>query len=85
MAEDLSAQARRLGSIVRSTGTTCEGPFKPFFRGRGDAGEVFWAVACAKGGEYGLQIKADGTPTVLECGILKATTGLSCFQTLNGR
>lgn len=80
MAEDINAQAERLGRVVRSTGATCGGPYGAFFQGDRSAGEVYWDIKCAFGGAYVVQIKADGSATVLECAVLKTVAGLSCFE-----
>jgi hypothetical protein len=42
---------------------------------------AFWSVVCGDGSSYAVQIEADsvGSTRVLECSVLKAVAGSSCF------
>jgi len=45
---------------------------------------AFWSVGCKNGSSYLVQIDADatGSTKVLECGVYKLVTKMSCFTKL---
>jgi hypothetical protein len=71
-------QALYLGVVVNAG---CQGT-RAFYMGMSPSDHsAFWSVACRNRSSYGVQIEADagGSTRVLECSVLKAVAGTSCF------
>ena len=54
---------------------------RAFFMGTDHENDAFWSVGCANGQSYSVEIHPDptGSTQVLECSVLKAVAGVSCF------
>lgn len=48
---------------------------------------AFWSIRCVDDEDYEVMLypDADGSGKVLECSMLQATTGLSCFKKLDAQ
>jgi len=70
-------QALFLGKAV---GEGCIGT-RAFFMGMDPEKDAMWSVGCTNGQSYSVEIHPDpnGTTQVLECSVLKALAGTSCF------
>lgn len=77
-----SEQASNLGKVVNEG---CVGK-RAFYMGTSPTDHsAFWSVGCKNGKKYLVQIEADatGSTKVLECGLYKAVTKMSCFTKLD--
>jgi hypothetical protein len=72
-----SEQAAFLGEAVQEG---CVGT-RVFFMGTDHENDAFWSVGCANGQSYSVEIHPDstGSTQVLECSVLKAVAGVTCF------
>src|SRR6266851_4472000 len=74
-------QALYLGAVANAS---CHGT-RAFYMGSSHDHTAFWSVACRNGSSYSVEVDADelGSTKVLECSVLRAVTGTSCFVKLN--
>jgi hypothetical protein len=79
-------QALFLGKAVGSSGDNCTGS-KAFFMGTGSNSEAYWSVRCTNRHAFQVKIFADagGSTKVLDCAVLKAMSGVECFQRFAGQ
>ncbi len=80
LALTLKARAVMLGHTV---GEGCVGR-DTFYMGIGKTGfskdKAFWSVQCSDGQTFAVQVNPDGTTNVLECVVLQAVHGGTCFK-----
>ena len=76
-------QARYLGAVASAS---CNGT-RAFYMGSSHDHTAFWSVACRNGSSYSVEVDADelGSTKVLECSVLRAVTGTSCFVKLKNQ
>jgi len=46
----------------------------------GTENDAFWNVKCADGRSYSIEVRPDGSGSVLECSVLEAVHGGTCFK-----
>ena len=81
LAESEAEQARVLRSLVNSSGNPCSEVTTILFNGADEDGAGYWAVACADGNNWMVQVKNDdgGSSSVTSCAIL-AAVNIKCWE-----
>lgn len=81
----MSANERNtfFAQFLRRSGKDCH-VTRNFYQGSTKGGDAFWNVACKGKDGYSIMIRNDasGSTRILECRVLKAVTGTSCFVKL---
>jgi hypothetical protein len=74
-------QAAFLGYAVQEG---CEGT-QAYYMGMDHRHDAFWSVMCANGRSYNVEISPDstGSTRILDCSVLQAVAGMSCFTKLD--
>ena len=59
----------------------CPTVSKAFYQGSDKKGAAFWNIQCTPGKSYAVQMKNDavGSSRILDCQVLKAVNGGTCF------
>jgi hypothetical protein len=76
-----SKQKTELQKTIASGGIACSSVTKTMYQGQDKKGNAFWSAACSNGKSYVVMIynDAEGSTKALDCGVLKALAGTSCF------
>ncbi len=73
----------RATMLEQTVGEGCVGR-ATFYMGIGESGigkdKAFWSVRCSNGQAFAVQVNPDGTTNVLECAVLEAVHGGTCFK-----
>jgi hypothetical protein len=84
---DMSEGARRalLKKIVLSSGAKCSKVTRTFYQGADSKENHIWNAACAQGASFSITVYNDvkGSTGVVDCGVLVAVSGVSCFESLS--
>jgi hypothetical protein len=80
MSEDQRAGAMR--TFMERSGEACPSVTRTFFQGFDKERSAFWNVQCSNRKAFVVMIYNDarGSNKILECGVLKAVTGMQCFK-----
>jgi hypothetical protein len=78
-------RTQALALAVEGSGHPCHIVARTFYQGLDADGNAFWNVGCLDGQSYVVQIKndRDGSTRVLNCRILHAAGGGTCFKKLD--
>jgi hypothetical protein len=83
----MTEEARRalLKKVILSSGAKCSKVTRTFYQGADDKENHIWSAACAQGGSFSITVYNDvkGSTGVVDCGVLVAVSGGSCFESLS--
>jgi hypothetical protein len=83
---DMSEEARRtlLRKVAQSSGVKGTKVTKTFYQGSDTRENHIWSAACAQGRSFSITLYNDakGSTGVVDCGVLVAVAGVSCFESL---
>lgn len=76
-----SKQKVELQKTISSGGIACPSVTRTMYQGQDKKGNALWSAACSNGKSYVVMIynDAEGSTKALDCGVLKAVAGTSCF------
>lgn len=72
---------KTLSAFLAESGESCDVE-RSFFQGLDKELSAYWNVACEGGKSYVVTVKNDatGSTRILDCGVLKAVSGVECFK-----
>jgi hypothetical protein len=65
--------------LISRSGERCSSVSRAFYQGSASDGAAFWSLSCRGGIEWQVMLKPDGSTRLLECKVLKAVNGGTCF------
>lgn len=84
---NMTEEMRRalLKKVILSRGAKCSRVTRTFYQGADDKENHIWSAACAQGGSFSITVYNDvkGSTGVVDCGVLVAVSGVSCFESLS--
>lgn len=82
--QSTSQRASILTSLLLQSGKECGKVTRTFLQGYDKDNAAYWNVSCVNGQSYNIQVSSDPSANIriLECDLMKAITGVNCFEKL---